>query len=457
MLVRIEDMAWIPLSEYPRERLDRLTNRLTIYPKRTSVHQLSVEPIELFRYRKFGDEKHVGVPRSFFLSNKKEDHEMVWNMSSGKQLSVEFKGELEEDQEKSVVSIVKRFRENAGIGGVVKAAPGWGKTVVALAIWSELKTNCIVVVHKEFLLRQWSERIEKFVPGAKIGIIQGDRFDFGEYDITIAMIQTLAKREKLYPDSFWTHYGMATMDEIHRVGAPLWSRIAPRFSAQYRLGLTATPRRKDEAQDVFFWNIGPVAYASSVRKVVPRLRRIFTDFELQKTSSFDPSRLSKEIQLRFVCKNPARNKLIVSEILKAVEAGRKVIVLSERLKHLEILSEIFRLTKPEGCTFDFYIGGRSQDDLKKAEGANVLFCTYQMVKEALDIPALDTVLLATPVFDVEQSVGRIMRVCEGKKEPVVTDFIDRHVKPFVSLWNARKNFYIKAGMFKECDDANNGK
>jgi len=252
----------------------------------------------------------------------------------------------------------------------------------------------------------------------------------------------------------WSAFGLSISDEVHRVAAPSWSQVFPRFSAAYRLGLSATPRRADGAENVFFWHIGDIIYRSKTKRVTPRLRRILTDFTLYKTQNFDPNRVSKDIQLRFLCKNPERNRLIISELLKALKAGRKVAVLSERRKHLEILQNLFSTVKPDGCVDDFYVGSRTREQLEKASHADVIWCTYQMTKEGLDIPTLDTAFLVTPVADVEQTVGRIMREYEGKKEPIVTDFIDKNVRRFANLWNRRRFFYLREGIFK--DDASKG-
>jgi superfamily II DNA or RNA helicase len=444
MLVSVSDWAWLPKDEIPLDKLIALKSKLTLTPRRTSVHQITLEPVELFRER---DDK-IGIPRAFFERNKKEHHDVKDETSGGMKILVPFEGEFTEDQKKAISTLSLTMERQQG--GILQALPGWGKTVVAIGVWVESGVNAIVVVQKEYLLNQWIKRIKQFTPKARIGIIQKDSCQFGSsYDISIATIQSLVARENDYPKELWSNFGLVVLDEIHRVAAPGWSKVAPKFTACFRLGLTATPRRLDRMDNVFFWHIGPVVYKSEVKQVTPKLRRVFTNFEFTRTPTFDPSRLTKQIQLRFVCKNPNRNDLIVSELQKAVAAGRKVMVLSERRKHLLILKEKFDLVKPNECVVDFYIGGMPQEALDKAEGADVLFCTYQMTKEALDIPALDTIFLTTPIGDVEQAVGRIMRQCEDKKPAVITDFVDKNVKSFMKLWEMRRNFYIKAEMFKE--------
>ena len=46
----------------------------------------------------------------------------------------------------------------------------------------------IIIVHKEFLMRQWIERIEQFLPDAKVGKIQGPNIDIEDKEIYLKSI-----------------------------------------------------------------------------------------------------------------------------------------------------------------------------------------------------------------------------------------------------------------------------
>lgn len=136
--------------------------------------------------------------------------------------------------------------------------------------------------------------------------------------------------------------------------------------------------------------------------------------------------------------------MIHDRLVMAIEAGRKIIVLSERLKHLfAIESELKRSWTGKGPvpTTGFYIGGQTEDQLEEAAQAQCILATYQFAAEGLDIPALDTVFLATPMGDVEQAVGRILRQHEGKKEPIVVDFRDDKVGKFKRYGESRDKLY----------------
>lgn len=445
MLVRISDWAWMDFSEFDQRKLEKIESMFTIQPKKTSQFQGEIKPIHLFRKK----DGLIGLPRSFFLENQKLAHDIRMETSLGHDVDIPFNGELKEDQEKAKQVILDSVKVGK-LGGIIQATPGYGKTVLGIAAWLDMKTTAIVIVQREYLVNQWIKRIQDFAPEARVGRIQGDKCEFGEdYDITIATIQSLVSRVYDYPEELWGAFGLVIADECHRVSAPTWAGIVPRFKGFFRIGLSATPRRSDGADNVFFWHIGPVIYKSNVKRVTPRLRRVYTNFNLVQTPSFNPNLASKQIQLRFLCANVERNKKIVDELLKAVKVGRKVLLLSERRKHLETLRTMFGGVKPDNCLVDFYVGGRAQSELDIAEKADVVLATYQMAREALDIPDLDTLFLTTPVVDIEQPVGRIMREHPEKKEPIVTDFIDPSVGRFVKLWNARRRFYVQQGMYQE--------
>lgn len=322
-------------------------------------------------------------------------------------------------------------------------------TVCACAIMARIGVPTLVIVHKEFLMNQWRERIAQFLPGTRIGTVQQDVCDYKDCGVVLAMIHSLVG-DRDYGQEFWNWPGLIIHDEAHRVGAETFSRAPVRFHARYRLGVSATPRRKDGCEDVFFYHLGPVLYTSHEQRMVPKIRRVWTDFKLVQTPTLNPSLVSKQLLLKFLCGNAQRNKTIVDQLLLAVVAGRKPIVLSERLQHLDVLAASFlrewqqKQTAPPPSV-GFYVGGMKEEELDEAAKAQVIFATRQFAEEGLDIPALDTIFLTTPMSDVEQAVGRILRPCDGKKEPVVVDFRDDKVTLCSKAGTSRDRFYVSKG------------
>ena len=127
----------------------------------------------------------------------------------GKNISLEFSGELRPYQ----TAIVDKYIKHVGDcgGGLLDVDPGKGKTVMALNIVAKLNKCALVIVHKSFLLNQWIERIEQFLPGARVGKIQGQVLDIENKDIVIGMLQSLSMKE--YPKDTFRNFGLAIYDE----------------------------------------------------------------------------------------------------------------------------------------------------------------------------------------------------------------------------------------------------
>jgi len=211
---------------------------------------------------------------------------------------------------------------------------------------------------------------------------------------------------------------------------------------------SATPRRKDGADNVFYWHIGPIIFAGKEERLIPKIKRVWTKFRLVQTERFNPNLAPRHLLFTFLCQSVHRNNLIAAKIIEAVLAGRKCIVLSDRLAHLDRLKEslVNQWVSSNGeLSVGYYVGGRTKAQLEEAAKAQVILATVIYAAEGLDIPALDTLFLVTPMSDVEQAMYRICRVHEGKKDPIVVDFRDDSIPMFEAQGRIRDKFYLKLG------------
>ena len=112
---------------------------------------------------------------------------------------------------KNKKSIVKH--KLYGGGTIISVYCGMGKTYMALYIMTKLAQKTLIVVHTSVLLTQWIERIEQFVPGARVGIIKGPKCDVEDKDIVIAMLQTLVSENRVFPRGFFDQFGLSVVDE----------------------------------------------------------------------------------------------------------------------------------------------------------------------------------------------------------------------------------------------------
>jgi superfamily II DNA or RNA helicase len=352
---------------------------------------------------------------------------------------------LRAEQVPAVNAMLKSLH-TPGTGAILFAPCGKGKTVMGLEILRRLKRKALVLVHKSFLVDQWVERAKTFLPKAKVGLWQRDQIPTGDEDIVIGMVQSIVNPRREYPEDIYEMFGTLVADETHRYAAPMWQEAINNFGAAYRIGLTATPERKDGLHHVFYSHIGPIAYYMEGHKRLPLIWRIDTETVFPQQSyllyngDVNTSRL-----VTMISQVEPRTDRIVDFAMRALSKGRKVLILSERVAHTKEMNELLNSKLSDDMTSALYIGGMKQSAREKASEADVICGTYAMAQEGLDIPALDTLILATPKTSITQSVGRILRDSPDKKDPVVVDFVDSAIPILMAYWGARKKTYTKLG------------
>jgi superfamily II DNA or RNA helicase len=287
----------------------------------------------------------------------------------------------------------------------------------------------MIAVHKEFLADQWAERIREFCPGATIGRVQGDRIDL-EHDFVIALIQTMSQRD--YELNTFDSIGMLIVDEAHHICARAFSQFLFKLCPRYTLGLSATPERKDGLTMLLYWFLGPQFFAIERESENVRVKCIDYDGPFPPVSTTRFGKLNLSGMITDLTTVPERNAVIINTI-KSLDVCRNILVLTDRRDHaMQLLNAI-------GDTDGgLYIGGA---DLSAGSQKRIIFATFALAQEGLDIPKLDTVVLATPKSDVKQAVGRILR---GKTNnpPEVYDIVDMW-SVFNSMARKRKDVYTQ--------------
>ena len=179
-------------------------------------------------------------------------------ITDGDDIHLEFTGTLRDYQIPVVnkfINYVKSSEINTE-GGLLELPCAWGKTSASLYICCQLKKKTLVIVHKEFLMNQWIERIGQFIPTAKVGKIQGPIIDIDNKDIVICMLQSLVSKE--YPSTLFDCFGFTIIDEVHHISSETFSNALFKMVTKYMLGLSATMNRKDGTTKVFKMFLGKV-------------------------------------------------------------------------------------------------------------------------------------------------------------------------------------------------------
>jgi hypothetical protein len=315
-------------------------------------------------------------------------------------------------------------------------------TVMALKIASLVQKKTLIIVHKEFLMNQWIERAQEFVPSARIGKIQGPLFDIEEKDIVLGMLQTLYDRD--FPEAAFDSFGLTIIDEVHRIGSQQFSKALLRIVSPCMLGISATVDRKDGLSKVLHMFIGEKIYTEKrededpvcVRGIEyisadPKFNEMEYDFRgnpkystmISKISEFGP-------RSDFIVR-------VLQDLIQENPEGQIMVLCHNR----SLLTYFYMAIQHRGfATCGYYVGGMKQADLQETESKQIVLATYAMAAEALDIKTLSILVMASPKTDITQSVGRILRVRHDN--PIIVDIIDKH-EIFQNQWRQRKSFYRK--------------
>ena len=207
-----------------------------------SVYRESGNKMYLPRY--FG-ETHFGPPSSI-------------KISEGEDINPEFTGILRDNQRPGVEKYLNYATSKQTAVGLLELPCGFGKTSLSLCIASALKKKTLVIVHKEFLMNQWIERIQQFIPNARIGKIQGQIIDIENKDIVLCMLQSLILKD--YDQKIFDQFGFTILDEVHHISSQTFSNSLFKVVTKYMLGLSATMNRKDGNTNVFKMFLGDVIY-----------------------------------------------------------------------------------------------------------------------------------------------------------------------------------------------------
>jgi superfamily II DNA or RNA helicase len=366
----------------------------------------------------------------------------------GDDISVPFVKSLRDYQDKIVDVYMKHCENNLcsqhlekGNGGILEVPCGAGKTVMALKIISLLSKKTMILVHKEFLMNQWIERIAEFLPSARIGKIQASTFDIQDKDIVIGMIQTLYDKE--YSADTFSSFGLTIIDEVHRIGSEQFSRTLFKTITPYMLGISATVERKDKLTKILYWFIGNKIYSEGRKGEDPVSVRAIeyktNDTEFNQVEVDFRGNTKYSTMITKLCAFGPRSDFILRVIKDLLEeTDNQIMILCH---NRSLLSYLFDGVKHRNlASVGYYVGGMKQVSLQETEEKQIVLATYAMAAEALDIKTLATLVMVTPKTDITQSVGRILRV--KHESPIIVDIVDSH-EIFQNQWTQRRRFYKK--------------
>ena len=371
--------------------------------------------------------------------------------TTGAPIPLAFTGALRPNQEQAIAALLPHDT------GVLAASTAFGKTVLAIRMMAERGVNTLILVHRRQLMDQWIERLKGFssLPHDAIGMIGGGRRK-PKGQVDVALIQSLVRKGEV--NDVVGNYGHLVVDECHHLSAVSFELVARRSKARYILGLSATVTRKDGHHPIIVMQCGPIRHRVDARSEAAKrpfdhvVRIRDTNFQLQ--APLDISSPSIQDVFKEMIADEARNDLIFDDVLRALEAGRSPVVITERTAHLETIAKHLERFARHVIVLR---GGQSEkqrrdvaDRLASIPQAEerVIVATGRYLGEGFDDSRLDTLFLTMPIAwkgTLAQYAGRLHRLNDAKREVIIYDYVDMRVPVLARMATKRRIGYQAIG------------
>lgn len=295
----------------------------------------------------------------------------------------------------------------------INALVGWGKTFTALHLAYKFGQKTLVITHTAALRDQWCEEIEVLF-GHKPGVIGGGRVDYDDHFITVANIQTLSK----IAGDISKEFGTIILDEAHHCPATTFAQTVDVFHARYRIALSGTMIRKDGKHIVFPDYFGPVVYKPpQSHTLTPTVHIVKSGITLKPGATWVD-------KITGLCSSDNYQQFIAGLTMMHIEAGHQVLILADRVEFLQKVKEYVG----EDCALvtgdtDFEERKLTKQQILSGE-KKAIAGSRQIFSEGISVNSLSCVILAVPMSNdslLEQVVGRVQRMHDGKLDPLVVD------------------------------------
>ena len=328
--------------------------------------------------------------------------------------------------------------------GIIVAPPSAGKTIMGLKLIEQKSQPALIITHRKQIAAQWIERIETFfgIPKREIGHIGQGKLKIGN-QITVALIQTLAKKLNESEKELKSSFGTILIDECHHIPAQSFRNIIHQLAPYYQYGLTATPFRKNNDEKMLFYYLGDIIAEIKPQqiKTFKKARLIVTNTNLDvpfntKTDHFET--LSK-----ILIHDSERNKLILKDIQTELATGRKAVVITERTEHIETLYQYLK-----GHYECIPISGKDSNTSRDQKWKSIKQGKYQVIVttgqyfgEGIDISDISCLFLVYPFAFKGKMIQYIGRIQRSELKPIIYDYRDEKIPYLEKLFLKRNNYY----------------
>ena len=295
----------------------------------------------------------------------------------------------------------------------INALVGWGKTFTALHLARKFGQKTLVITHTTALRDQWIEEVE-ILFDMPVGVIGSGQFDIEDHAIVIGNVQSIVK----HLGSISKEFGTVILDEAHHCPATTFSAIVDSLYCRYRIGLSGTMKRKDGKEILFKDFFGPVVFTPPQSHTLnPTVKILKPGITLKPGATW----VDKVTNLT---QDDSYRRFIAGVALTQIAVGHSVLILADRVEFLEKVAEYVG----DDCVLvtgktTFEERQRAKEQLLSGE-KKAIAGSRQIFSEGISVNSLSCVILAVPMSNdslLEQVIGRIMRLHEGKLAPLAID------------------------------------
>jgi len=347
------------------------------------------------------------------LKEGEKEYKIIDKRKEGEPIKLEWYGLPLREYQKEAIKVMKKHTS-----GLISMPTGTGKTILFLKYVQEMGKSTVIFVHRKELLYQWRDRFIKYL-GIEPGIVGDNHYD--ERQFTIAMLQTVNRKP------LKRKYDIMCIDEAHHTPADTFYRISQMVKSKYRFGLSATPWRQD-GKDMLIWaGTGPIIYNVNVEDMVRQGFLAKPEFITLDYGGYIPGKDWREVQ-RNLIENRKRNQAIINFVEDKYKKGYRIYVDVLRVKHGKLLEE--KLLE-RGVNAIFLSGKdlteKRKDVLKRFEEIGDFVLISTLIKEGVDLPKMNMILLAgggKSGIRTIQTIGRALRPKKGENKAYIIDLRD---------------------------------
>lgn len=345
---------------------------------------------------------------------------------------------------------------------ILQLAPGTGKTVITIYAIAELKLKTLVLVHLDSLIEQWKDRLLQFTNLSEDNITRLRSKTFVEdlqKPIILSTAQTFVSLLKRQREVFLeklneAKIGVFVSDECHTTsGAPTFSDCSIFIPAVHTYGLSATPKRSDGNRDIIEYHLGKIVASKDRDGVMDaRVTVIVTDYEIDIRKRhrylYWDGNFQRARYLNLIKKSEQFQACIKLILNKVVNEDRHTICVAERIA---LIDQLHKELKTDSKS-KFY----KSEPLEKLH-YKTTFATPGKIRDGIDAPFKDCLIMTSPISNIEQMTGRIVRLHPDKKTPIIIDMVDAGCARMRSTFYSRKKYYESEGWPIQYVVCNHGK